>query len=94
MEKEGDRDNSDFQFDDWVVDLKLPCPIIQQLRQEERVTKEALLLVEESNLKAIGVPFGCTKLIIQEIWKWKGSVSPASGNQLNPDAASLDGAGK
>ncbi|KAH3711853.1 hypothetical protein DPMN_071528 [Dreissena polymorpha] len=94
MEEEVVRDNSDFQFDNWAVDLKLPRKVIQQLRQEELVTKEALLLVEESDLKALGLPLGCTKLITQEIRKWKGSISPASGNQMSPDAASLDGAGK
>ncbi|KAH3711812.1 hypothetical protein DPMN_071486 [Dreissena polymorpha] len=94
MEEEVVRDNSDFQFDNWAVDLKLPRKVIQQLRQEELVTKQALLLVEEIDLKTLGLPLGCTKLIIAEIRKWKGSVSSASGNQLSPDAASLDGAGK
>jgi len=75
MEEEVVRDNSDFQFDNWAVDLKLPRKVIQQLRQKELVTKEALLLVEESDLKALGLPLGCTKLIIQEIRKWKGSIS-------------------
>ncbi|KAH3843103.1 hypothetical protein DPMN_116610 [Dreissena polymorpha] len=94
MEEEVVSDNSDFQFDNWAEDLKLPGKVIQQLRQEELVTKEALLLVEESDLKALSLPLGCTKLLIQEILKWKGSVSPASRNHLSPDAASLDGAGK
>ncbi|KAH3880572.1 hypothetical protein DPMN_004489 [Dreissena polymorpha] len=43
--------NRNFQFDNWA----------------ELVTKEALLLVEESDLKALALPLGCTKLIIQEI---------------------------
>ncbi|KAH3816517.1 hypothetical protein DPMN_118033 [Dreissena polymorpha] len=94
MEEEVDRGKSDFKFDNWAVSLNLPPRVIQQLQQEELVTKEVLLLVEESDLKALGLPLGCTKLIMREISKWKGSISPASGNQLNPDAASLDGAGK
>jgi len=44
---------------------------MQIFRQEELVTKEALTLVSESDLKTIGLPLGSIQVLLQEVKLWK-----------------------
>jgi len=48
---------------------------MQIFRQEELVTKEALTLVSESDLKTIGLPLGSIQVLLQEVKLWKSENS-------------------
>lgn len=63
----------EFNFDEWAKTLGLSRKVIQCLRQEELVRKEALKLVEVADLKSIGLPLGSIKLIMEQVNSWNKS---------------------
>ena len=83
---------SGFNFDTWATDIKLSRKVTQILRQEELVTKEALTLVSESDLKTIGLPLGSIKVLIQEVKSWKSEEATVAAGTSN--AITLDSAGR
>ena len=58
-----------FNFDNWCSDLKLSRKVSQTLRQEDLNTREALALVQEVDLKQIGLTVGAIKVIMTDIQK-------------------------
>ena len=80
-----------FNFDDWASSLGLKRPVTQTLRNEELVTKEALLLLEPKDLKELGLTIGSVKIIMNDIDKWK---CVTIIDEKDENAEILDGAGK
>lgn len=74
MEESTNVDIEQFNFDSWCGKLNLSRKVIQILRNEELCTKDALELISESDLKSLGLPLGCVKLIIKDI---QTSTSPS-----------------
>ena len=80
-----------FNFDDWANSLGLKRPVTQTLRNEELVTKEALILLESKDLKELGLTMGSVKMIMNDINKWK--CVPII-EEKDENAELLEGAGK
>jgi hypothetical protein len=90
---------SGFAFEAWITELNLPRKVSQILRQEELTSKETLSLLSENDLKGLGLPLGCTKVILEQVRKWKqGEISDTAGEQPNDketqNEVTLDGSGK
>ena len=93
--------NTEFNFDTWVTELNLPRKVSQILRQEELTTKDTLILLNEGDVKSLGLPLGSAKLLIKVIKEWQAeSVTSAdtedqtSEKEPMNNEATLDGAGK
>ncbi|KAH3880584.1 hypothetical protein DPMN_004501 [Dreissena polymorpha] len=89
----------DFNFDAWASDINLNRKVTQILRQEDLCTKDSLKLVNEQELKSIGVPLGSAKLRCKEVLKWtdkqETSAPPATATvEPVPNEVTLDLAGK
>ena len=101
-DNETEMENIDtFNFDKWCGELNLTRKVCQILRQEDLVTKEALSLIQEMDLKQIGLTMGAIKVIIADISKWNSKErvddNAASGSAgKSPEAVGelLSGAGK
>ena len=63
--------STDFNFDKWTASLSLSRKITQVLPQEELTSKEALSLIELKDLKELNFPMKTTKIILNDINKWK-----------------------
>ena len=82
-----EKETVDFNFESWANSLKLPRKVTQVLRQEELCSKEAISLLEQKDLKELGLPVGCVKLILRDIQLWNGAQSPAVYNQGTEEPA-------
>lgn len=60
----------EFNFDEWAGNKKLSRKVTQILRQEELTTKDTLKLLQDSDLKQLGLPLGAVKTIMVEINNW------------------------
>ena len=57
----------EIKFEELVTKLNLSRKVTQTLRTEELVAKDTIILLEERDLKEIGLPIGAVKLILLEI---------------------------
>ena len=89
-----------FNFDEWANSIDLKRPATQILRNEELTSKEALILLEQKDMKELGLTMGTTKLIQKQIAQWKDvkGTDPGSMESADPTVENntdvLVGAGK
>lgn len=62
---------TEFNFDEWSFSLGLSRKITKVLRQVDLTTKEALSLVELKGVKELNFPMGVTKIVLNDVAKWK-----------------------
>ena len=89
-----------FNFDEWANNIGLKSPATQTLRNEELTSKEMLILLEQKDMKELGLTMGTIKLIQKQIDQWKNvkDTEPVSTESVDPvvedNTEILDGAGK
>ena len=89
-----------FNFDEWANSIGLKRPATQMLRNEELTSKEALILLEQKDMKELGLTMGTTKLIQKQIAQWKDVKGTDPGSMESADPTVEDnteifvGAGK
>ena len=79
-----DDSSNEFNFDNWAAKINLPRKVTQTLRQEELISKQLIVLLSETDLKGLGLPLGCVKLITREIQEWETTDSTVSGESQMP----------
>lgn len=47
-----------FNFDEWANNIDLKCPATQILRNEELMSKEMLIFLEQKDMKELGLTMG------------------------------------
>ena len=96
--EEGTEDT--FNFDEWANNIGLKRPTTQTLRNEDLTSKETLILLEQKDMKELGLTMGTIKLIQKQIDQWKNvkDTEPVSTESVDPvvedNTDILDGAGK
>lgn len=94
-------ENEEFNFEHWAKQLNLPKKVQQILSKEELTSKESLQLLDVQDLKEMGLPLGCTKLIMKSVNKWNNIVAAdpsddtsKSTKKETSNTETLDAAGK
>ena len=89
-----------FNFDEWANNIGLKRPATQTLRNEDLTSKETLILLEQKDMKELGLSMGTIKFIQKQIDQWKNvkDTEPVSTESVDPvvedNTDILDGAGK
>ena len=75
-----------FNFDEWANNIGLKCQATQTLRNEDLTSKETLILLEQKDMKELGLTIGTIKLIQKQIDQWKNvkDTEPVSTESVDP----------
>ena len=87
-----------FNFDEWANNIGLKRQATQTLRNEDLTSKETLILLEQKDMKELGLTIGTIKLIQKQIDQWKNVKDTEPVSSVDPvvedNTDILDGAGK